>query len=278
MIEHDRVAVLDHGYCQLIEHWGSDERIVEAARMSTGKGFRTWEAYHECADCGLWWLPTVPSPCTVHAEKDWRFVPNGDMGLLRYLWTEEPKHTTPFEMAGMIVEVQAPIMVFREWHRHRTFSYNEMSGRYAALPDLNYVPSVERMLVNSKTNKQAGVIKGADELDATTAERLRGREAAFNIAAEEFYQEKLQAGVPKELARTHVGVNRYSRMRTSANLLNWLKFVTLRSHKKAQWEIRQFSDQVGNLLAVQFPRTWELFVGGLKAEAYPFLQEASKEV
>ena len=109
-----RVELLDHGYLSLVETWGSDERIVEAARMSTGKGFLGWG--------------TADAP--------------GDEKLLKFL--SDNAHATPFEMAGLIVEVQAPIMVFREWHRHRTQSYNEMSARYTPLPDVNYLPSVER--------------------------------------------------------------------------------------------------------------------------------------
>ena len=81
------IPILDHGYLKLIEHWGSDERIIESARMSTNKGFLGWG--------------TGDKP--------------GDEKLLRYLY--EHKHMTPFEMAGLIIEVKAPIMVFREWHR-----------------------------------------------------------------------------------------------------------------------------------------------------------------
>jgi thymidylate synthase (FAD) len=88
--------------------------------------------------------------------------PAGDEKLLKYLYNNH--HMTPFEMAGMIIEIQAPIFVFREWHRHRTQSYNELSARYTPLPDVNYMPTVERCMVVSGTNKQAGAIKGADEL------------------------------------------------------------------------------------------------------------------
>src|SRR4029078_11798877 len=88
----------------------------------------------------------------------------GDEKLLRTLW--EHKHATPFEMAGMVVEVQAPIFVFREWHRHRTQSYNEMSARYTPLANLNYMPSLERLLMNAGgSNKQAGTVAGAAILD-----------------------------------------------------------------------------------------------------------------
>src|SRR5436190_1143352 len=125
----EKIKVLDHGYLALVESWGSDERIVEAARMSTDKGFVGWG--------------TSDAP--------------GDEKLLKFLY--ENKHATPFEMGGLIVEVQAPIFVFREWHRHRTQSYNELSARYTPLPDVNYVPTVDRLMVNAgTTNKQAGTI------------------------------------------------------------------------------------------------------------------------
>jgi len=123
-----KIEVLDHGYVERIEAWGYgrdghtqpnvrasvegeesgvflepdyERGIIEAARQSTQGSFRGWDE---------------------------------DQRLLKYL--HEHRHATPFEFAGMVVEVQAPIFVFREWHRHRTQSYNEMSARYAPLPDL----------------------------------------------------------------------------------------------------------------------------------------------
>jgi thymidylate synthase (FAD) len=224
-----RVDLLDHGYLSLVETWGSDESIVEAARMSTGKGFLGWG----------------------NTEKP------GDEKLLKFL--SDNAHATPFEMAGLIVEVQAPIMVFREWHRHRTQSYNEMSARYTPLPDINYVPTVARVLINSATNKQAGTIEGADELTADIAGPLLAEERDLHTKLEDFYQRKLRAGFPKELARTHLPVSRYSRMRASANLRNWLGFLTLRMAPSAQWEIRQYANALGTLVAEAFPKTWDLF-------------------
>lgn len=229
-----RVQVLDHGYVELIETWGSDERIVEAARMSTGKGF-------------LGWGPREDGTL-------------GDEKLLKYLW--ENKHATPFEMGGMVIEVQAPIFVFREWHRHRTQSYNEMSARYVPLPDVNYIPTVERLLINSKTNKQAGTVTGAEVLDEAGAERYRTALKVMYGAQEELYQRALAMGVPKELARIHLPVGRYSRMRASTCLRNWLAFLTLRQAPGAQWEIRQYANTVGTLIAERFPRTWALFAEG----------------
>src|SRR5690606_14996334 len=100
---------------KLIEPWGSDQRIIESARMSTDGAFRGWGT------------PDEP----------------GDEKLLKFLY--ENDHSTPFEMAGLTIEVQAPIFVFREWHRHRTQSYNELSARHTPLPDLYYMPSLERV-------------------------------------------------------------------------------------------------------------------------------------
>src|ERR1700689_3525097 len=142
-----RIDVLDRGYLSLVESWGSDEAIIEAARMSTAKGFLGWGPVWKCRDCDSLGAPEdgKHSYCAKsgdamhHWEKS-----TGDEKLLRFLY--ENKHSTPFEMAGLTVEVQAPIFVFREWHRHRTQSYSEMSARYTPLPDTNYIPTVERLL------------------------------------------------------------------------------------------------------------------------------------
>jgi thymidylate synthase (FAD) len=248
-----RIPLLDHGYLELVESWGSDEQIIESARMSTGKGFLGWGPKHSvsCGDVGM---DTPVRGCTCGHNTP------GDEKLLRYLY--EHKHATPFEMAGIVIEVKAPIMVFREWHRHRTQSFNEMSGRYIALPDENYVPSVERLMVNSKTNKQAGTVKGASDLDIAGAEDFRSALKSMYEGQEALYQKALQAGVPKELARVHLPVGRYSRMRASANLRNWLGFLTLRMDTAAQWEIRQYANALGTIVQERFPRTWELFAGG----------------
>lgn len=230
--------VLDHGYIKVIGTWGSDEQIIEAARMSTGKGFNGWGT------------PEEP----------------GDEKLLAFLWNN--RHATPFEMAGATIEVQAPIFVFREWHRHRTQSYNEMSARYVPLPDVNYIPSVERLMIGSDgKNKQAGTIAGAEALTIEGAERFRAALTLMYAEQEAMYRDALRDGVPKELARVHLPVGRYSRMRASANLRNWLAFLTLRSTAKnpaAQWEIRQYADAAHAMFSEAFPRTLALFDGGAK--------------
>src|SRR6185437_1734218 len=122
--------------------------IIEAARQSTQGSFRGW---------------------------------GQDAKLLRYL--HEHKHATPFEFAGMVIEVQAPIFVFREWHRHRTQSYNEMSARYSPLPDLCYVPdwaNVGERGAAAAANKQAG---GVAAYDGVAAMEWHGELSEFYAAA-----------------------------------------------------------------------------------------------
>lgn len=146
------MQVLDQGYVEHIESWGSDQRIVEAARMSTNKGFLGWGPKHT-DNCTINHAPLLECNCDKQP---------GDEKLLRFLW--DNKHATPFEMAGMTIEVKAPIFVFREWHRHRTQSYNEMSARYTPLPDENYMPTLDRLRGDPTTkNKQAqGVAAGPE--------------------------------------------------------------------------------------------------------------------
>lgn len=255
MIEQRRVPLLDHGYVALVDSWGSDEAIIEAARMSTAKGFLGWEP-GPCPECS----PGDEGERVACKSCEGKGTIRGDKFLLKYLW--DNKHATPFEMGGMVIDVKAPIFVFREWHRHRTQSYNEMSARYVPLPNENYVPTVERLIINSKTNKQAGVVTGAAELTETGAEGYLGLLEEMYASQERLYQQALLMGVPKELARIHLPVGRYSAMRASANLRNLLGFLTLRRAPGAQWEIRQYADAVALMAKELFPRTYALFAEG----------------
>lgn len=259
--------MLDHGYVELVESWGSDERIIEAARMSTNKGFQGWGPVHDgkcpaCGGTGIWSSHPFDSTAAAECQKciGTGIVDRpGDEKLLRYLY--EHKHATPFEMAGMVIEVQAPIMVFREWHRHRTQSYNEMSARYTQLPNVFYLPSVERVTAQSKTNKQGS---SEEKLDPKLVEIFRESLASSQSVNYGCYEEMLKKGIPRELARLYLPVSIYSRMRASANLRNWLSFLSLRMDPAAQFEIRQFANAVGTLIEKIYPRTWELFCEGRK--------------
>ena len=290
----EKRLVLDHGYVALVTSWGSDEDIIAAARMSTGRGFVSWDPYVRCKHCDVVWTlyppnPYVPSlkngfmsllsrdggPVTSCSkcepagatDKDvFEIFPKGDKALLAYLHLN--RHDTPFEMAGAVIEVCAPIFVYREWHRHRTQGYNEQSARYGPLPDVNYIPTVERLMINAGgSNKQAGTVNGAAVLTEENARAFQSGLMHSYAAAEELYQGALKAGVPKELARVHLPVGRYSRMRATTNLRNWLGFLTLRSDRNpgAQWEIRQYANAVAEILTPLFPKTFELYNGSSRS-------------
>lgn len=256
-MEQIEFKLLDHGYVKFIESWGSDERIVESARMSTDGAFRGWGPL-ACPVCVSAHGRTKPGPhpdCQTCGGQGMA----GDEKLLAYLYTH--RHLTPFEMCGLTVEIQAPIFVYRQWHRHRTQSYNELSARYTEMPDLAYVPTLERlMMVNEETvNKQA---KGSGvRMTESAAENTRFLISESNAAQFALYKALLAQGVAGEVARTVLPVGQYSRMRASANLRNWLHFLTLRMDSHAQWEIRQYANAVGALIAAQWPRTWKLFEG-----------------
>lgn len=238
-----KINVLDHGFVRLVECWGCGDSqneelgtefeagVIEAARQSTQGSFRGW-------------------------KKDGKPL---DERLLAFLYHN--KHSTPFEFAGMVIEVKAPLFVFREWHRHRTQSYNEMSARYAPLPDQGYVPSIERIMHKSKDgNKQSGGVVGSEELTEHAARFFqKGLELDY-LTFQAKYEKALQEGVPKELARIGMPVGRYSQMRASTNLRNWLAFLTLRMSSQAQWEIRQYAKAVAEIIEQQFPKTYKLFL------------------
>ena len=215
------IQVLDHGYVKLIDYMGSDEAIIEAARMSTNKGFQGWDK---------------------------------DFDLLDYLWRNH--HTTPFEMCELEVEVSAPIMVFREWMRHRTFSFNEMSARYTQMPNEHYIPEISRIQKQATNNKQSS----AEPFDEQYANDMIYciKEQQDGIYVE--YEARIKDGVAKEIARINTPVSRYSKMRAKANLRNWLHFLDLRMRPNAQYEIREYANVLGNnIIAKLFPKTWQLF-------------------
>lgn len=256
-------AILDHGYVALVETWGSDQRIVESARMSTNKGFLGWGPL--CVDCD----PPSTADINMIANPDntlgcakcgaGGLLYKGDEKLLRFLY--EKGHSTPFEFGGLTFEVQAPLMVFREWHRHRVpFGYSEQSARYVEMPELFYVPSVERLTFGGQStmNRQASGVRLDD--DTVTHARLSIEKQCKDAFST--YRLLLATGIAKELARLVLPVNTYSRMRATGNLRGWLGFLGLRMAPGAQWEIRQYANSVGELIAEAFPRTWELFTEG----------------
>ena len=257
-----QIDVLDHGFVKLVESWGSDEQVIEAARMSTDKGFQGWGPFL-CQDCnGDGWVdcrdpdndigPFTEKMCVKckgHGSTE------GDERLLRYLW--QHKHTTPFEMAGFSVEMQLPIFVAREIIRHRTFSFNELSARYTPLPDLYYIPSIERLMAG----KQATRNKQSSEMGFTEDQAcsLQYQIEAATRQARAHYDTLLMQDLSRELARLVIPVNQYTRWRMQGVLLNWLKFLTLRLPENVQWETRQYAEAVASIVQEKFPRTYSLF-------------------
>lgn len=222
---------LDHGFVRLIDSMGSDIDVVRAARVSYDAAWRAGE------DEG------------------------SDQKLLKYLWRN--KHSTPFEMVQLKFEIKAPIFVIRQWHRHRTWSYNEVSARYTELPEEFYLPDPATIGKQSKSSKQARVFGGDVEL--STGEFLQRQfevdclnrtcEASFDQ-----YKYLLQQGWPKELARSVLPVNTYTHMIASVDLLNFLKFCTLRTHQHAQYEIRVYAEAMVEMVKEIVPVTmaaWE---------------------
>lgn len=131
-----------------------------------------------------------------------------------------------------------------------------MSARYAPLPDLNYIPTPERIELSAENNKQAqGIVPLKDHAVEDFLQTLHG---SYQLS-ESDYKDSLNDGIPKELARLLLPVGRYSRMRVSANLRNWIGFITLRADPKAQWEIQQYALVVADLLKNNFPQTYSLY-------------------
>lgn len=220
----DKIDVLDHGFIRLVDSMGSDLSVVRAARVSYDAAWRAGE------DTG------------------------SDARLINYLWRN--KHTSPFEAVTFTFEVKAPIFVFRQWHRHRTWSYNELSARYSELPEEFYVPEAEQLRAQSKANKQ-----GRDEaLDIDIVEASLTAMQSVGTTAFEAYRSMLEAGVARELARSVLPVSTYSHMFASVNLLNLFRFLTLRCDSHAQYEIRVYAEAIVKLIKPVVPVSVEAWL------------------
>lgn len=271
--------VLDHGYVKFLDLMGTDESIIEAARMSTGRGFISWEPYERCESCGVAWkvplsqpvefLTPLPSPTDcgpLEHRGPIAKMPRGDLGLLEFMhsgsYLTQPPHSGPFERCELVIEQQHPILVERQYARHRTliamFSLNEFSARYAVLPELFYIPSPERLrhaAQDAKSRQSSG-----GELSDATVERITAEIVQCNGNARAIYEGLIGQGLAKELARGVIGVFQYTRLQRKANLRNWLQAAELRLDLHAQWEAQQTFEPIKALLAALWPKTWALFL------------------
>lgn len=221
-----KIDVLDNGFVRLVDSMGSDLAVARAARVSYDAAWRAGE------DEG------------------------SDARLIQYLWRN--KHTSPFEAVEFQFEVKAPIFVFRQWHRHRTWSFNELSARYRELPEEFYVPDPFKVGIQSKDNKQARDIAAADaSLDRRADAEMLRKQCEESFAT---YRKLLEAGWPRELARSVLPVATYSHMFAKVDLRNLLAFLDLRLHSHAQYEIRVYAEAMAALARKVAPvcmNAWE---------------------
>ena len=218
--------VLDHGFVRVIDYMGDAPAIVQAARVSYGKGTKT---------------------------------PSEDRGLLRYLIRH--RHTSPLEMCEIKLHVKLPIFVARQWIRHRTASVNEYSARYSILSREFYVPEAADIAKQSKTNKQ-GREGGTDDMrPEEDREIIRvASDRAFDdyeiLIAED---EPGDHGLARELARIVTPMNTYTEWYWKVDLHNLLHFLTLRADPHAQKEIRAYAETILDLVKGWVPAVGEAF-------------------
>lgn len=206
----------------LIQSMGDDEMVARAARVSTGKD-------------------------QMRQDKI--------TGLINYLVREG--HTSTLEHCVMTLRFEVPIFVAREFMRHRTMSYNEISGRYSELEPEFYVPGEDRPLSNEGSGAHPNLVQGMHHdrlLGSSTAMHKRAYGAAW-----EAYQDQLTIGVANEVARNVLPVGIYTKFYATANLNNWLKFVNLRAgHTGApQYEIAEAAQKVEQVIKTLYPITYE---------------------
>ncbi len=218
----EALRVLDDGFVRVVDYMGSDESIVQAARVSYGAGTKR---IHE------------------------------DRGLVRYLMRH--RHTTPFEMCEIKLHVRVPMDCWRQWIRHRTASVNEYSTRYSVAIDSAQRTPPQEWRLQSKRNRQ-----GSEEfLDPARGEELSAREAELHAVARKVYEERLAEGVAREQARKDLPLSTYTEAYWKTNLHNLLHFLKLRMDAHAQEEIRAYANVIGKeILAKWCPITWEAFL------------------
>ena len=198
--------VLDKGFLRLVDYLGGDDRIVQAARVSYGGGTKSYRQ---------------------------------DRGLIDYLMRNE--HTSPFEQVSLTFHVEMPIFVARQWVRHRTAKVNEISGRYSVMKDEFYIPDPSHVALQSEDNKQG-------RADEPVGEEMQGRvrEAFVSGQREAYkaYQELIDLGIARELARINLPLSTYTEWYWTMDLHNLFRFLMLRLDPHAQYEIRAYAERI----------------------------------
>jgi len=215
--------VLDHGYVNLERYMASDLIVVQNARQSFSEGWRAGENE------------------------------GSDARLIRHLMRES--HSVPFQHCIFSFSVVIPIFVERQWRKHRTWVFtqvSEHSARYRELPELFYLPTPETLGVQSKNNKQARNLDAVSPTWAASQIECMQEQCA---AAFETYRDLLAMDVPRELARCVLPLNTYTYLSMTVDLWNLLHFLDLRTHEHAQYEIVQYANAIINLIAPVVPVT-----------------------
>ena len=212
--------ILDHGFVRVVDTMGNDEAVVQAARVSYGKGTKKTSE---------------------------------DRGLIRYLMRQ--RHTSPFEMCEIKLHVRLPIFVARQWIRHRTANVNEVSGRYSELPKEFYVPELHRVMEQSTTNKQGS----GEEMPEQVQNDFRVGSQYHASDDFDFYEKFLEKGVTREIARINLPVSTYTEWYWKVDVHNLLHFLKLRTDPHAQWEIREYANAIAEMFQQWMPLTYEAF-------------------
>jgi thymidylate synthase (FAD) len=213
--------VLNDGFVRLVDYMGSDESIVQAARVSYGKGTKK-----------------------VHQDR----------GLIRYLMRH--RHTTPFEMCEIKLHVRVPMDCWRQWIRHRTASVNEYSTRYSEAIDSAQLTDEDQWREQSRGNRQGST----GFLTPEVGSELSERESTLLRDSRRLYRQRLEAGVAREQARKDLPLSTYTEAYWKIDLHNLLHFLALRMDAHAQWEIRRYATVIGEeILSRWCPITWEAF-------------------
>jgi thymidylate synthase (FAD) len=226
------IPVLDHGFIRVIDYMGDDGAVVQAARVSYGRGTKKVSE---------------------------------DRGLIQYLMRH--RHTTPFEMCEIKYHVKLPIFVARQWIRHRTANVNEYSARYSILDNEFYLPAPEHLAAQSRSNRQGrGAVLGGDEaarvldLLRTDAERAyRGYAELLNEDEAGGVRDSTRQGLARELARMNLSLNFYTQWYWKTDLHNLLNFLALRGDAHAQYEIRAYAEAMLTTVDRWVPLTAEAF-------------------
>lgn len=229
---HEPLSALDHGFVRVVDYMGDDSAIVQAARVSYGRGTSRL---------------------------------SGDRGLIRYLVRH--RHTTPLEMCELKLHVKLPIFVARQWIRHRTANVNEYSARYSILDREFYLPHPDQLAEQSRSNRQGREsILSPDEsarvlrLLRTDAERCYDHyEELLNEDDEGNPRRDGEPQLARELARMNLTLNFYTQWYWKVDLHNLLHFLSLRMDAHAQYEIRVYADIIGSIVEKWVPQAWEAF-------------------